>query len=206
MNKLAENLIDLRKKHNFTQEDIASKVFVSRQAVSKWERGETSPDVDTLIVLANLYSVSLDYLLKGEQKEDIQESVEEQSNNLKVQHKKKLIKQMIIWALIITAVYTLVIGIIHTALATFAPNVWLIWFTLPIVPPIIFLIKFRHDIPKLYMPLFIDVAFIAGIIYMVNVFYGNIAGAWISFLIIPVYYIIWLIWFFSIRKKENNND
>lgn len=44
------------------------KIGVSRQAVSKWERAEASPDTDNLILLADIYGVSLDELLKGEKK------------------------------------------------------------------------------------------------------------------------------------------
>lgn len=59
----ANKLLALRKKNNLSQEDLAEKLGVSRQAISKWERGETSPDTDNLISLANLYRISLDELL-----------------------------------------------------------------------------------------------------------------------------------------------
>ncbi|MCL2331991.1 MAG: helix-turn-helix domain-containing protein [Actinomycetia bacterium] len=64
MNKeMADRLIRLRKEHQLTQDDLAQKLFVSRQAVSKWERGEALPDIDNLTALASLYDVSLDELL-----------------------------------------------------------------------------------------------------------------------------------------------
>ena len=53
-----------RKQNNLTQEDIAEKLGVSRQAVAKWERGETQPDVESCIKLADLYGVSLDMLVR----------------------------------------------------------------------------------------------------------------------------------------------
>jgi transcriptional regulator with XRE-family HTH domain len=61
--EIANKLLALRKKNNLSQEELAEKLGVSRQAISKWERGETSPDTDNLILLANLYRVSLDELL-----------------------------------------------------------------------------------------------------------------------------------------------
>lgn len=61
--EIANRLHQLRKKHNFSQEDLASRIGISRQAVSKWERAEASPDTDNLISLAKLYGVSLDELL-----------------------------------------------------------------------------------------------------------------------------------------------
>ncbi|MCI8934086.1 MAG: helix-turn-helix transcriptional regulator, partial [Clostridiaceae bacterium] len=59
----ANRLVALRKERGFSQEELAAKIGVSRQAVSKWERAEASPDTDNLILLARLYQVSLDELL-----------------------------------------------------------------------------------------------------------------------------------------------
>lgn len=61
----ANRLLQLRKKHNLSQEELAEKIGVSRQAISKWERAEASPDTDNLILLAEIYGVSLDELIKG---------------------------------------------------------------------------------------------------------------------------------------------
>lgn len=59
----ANRLYELRKKHGYSQDELADKLNVSRQAISKWERSESSPDTDNLIALARLYGVSLDELL-----------------------------------------------------------------------------------------------------------------------------------------------
>lgn len=61
-----DNLIQLRKLKKLTQEDIAEKVGVSRQAIAKWEAGETMPDLDKCKVLADLFEVSLDDLANYE--------------------------------------------------------------------------------------------------------------------------------------------
>ena len=63
----ANRLLQYRKKHNLSQEELANKIGVSRQAVSKWERAEASPDTDNLVLLAQLYGVSLDELIMGSQ-------------------------------------------------------------------------------------------------------------------------------------------
>ncbi|MCC3863749.1 helix-turn-helix domain-containing protein [Terrisporobacter petrolearius] len=57
------NLKELRKNHRYTQEEVAEKISVSRQAVAKWENGETIPDINNCIALAELYGVSLDDLV-----------------------------------------------------------------------------------------------------------------------------------------------
>jgi transcriptional regulator with XRE-family HTH domain len=61
---LSEKLILLRKERGYSQEQLANHMEVSRQAVSKWESGQSTPDLDKLIQLSELFSVSLDYLLK----------------------------------------------------------------------------------------------------------------------------------------------
>ena len=72
----ANRLYELRKKHNLSQEELAEKLGVSRQAVSKWERSEASPDTDNLISLAKIYDLSLDELIFGE-RESNEENKEE---------------------------------------------------------------------------------------------------------------------------------
>lgn len=63
---IAYRLSKLRRERNLSQEALANQLGVSRQAVSKWERAESSPDTDNLIALADLYGMSLDDLLKGD--------------------------------------------------------------------------------------------------------------------------------------------
>lgn len=64
--EFASRLAQYRKKAGLSQEELADKLGVTRQAVSKWECGESSPDTDNLIALAKLYNVTLDELVNGE--------------------------------------------------------------------------------------------------------------------------------------------
>ena len=66
LSKTGKTIAKLRRSAGFTQASLAEKLGISRQAVSKWERAEASPDTDNLILLARLYGVSLDELLKTE--------------------------------------------------------------------------------------------------------------------------------------------
>ncbi len=60
----AKNILyELRTRHGLSQDDLAAKVFVTRQAVSRWENGETVPNTETLKLLSNLYRVSINTLL-----------------------------------------------------------------------------------------------------------------------------------------------
>ena len=60
---LGEKLAKLRKEHNYTQEQLAELLGVSRQAISKWESDSAYPETEKLIRLARMYDCSLDYLL-----------------------------------------------------------------------------------------------------------------------------------------------
>lgn len=62
--KFHEKLYSLRKAAGMTQNDLAERLNVSRQAVSRWEMGTAMPDVDNLVAMSDLFRVSLDYLLK----------------------------------------------------------------------------------------------------------------------------------------------
>lgn len=64
--KLQENLIRLRKQKGFSQEELAYQLGISRQSVSKWESGSSIPELERLIEMSELYGVSLDELVKGE--------------------------------------------------------------------------------------------------------------------------------------------
>ncbi|MBO7668668.1 MAG: helix-turn-helix domain-containing protein [Firmicutes bacterium] len=68
---LKDNLIMLRNIHGFSQEQIAEKIDISRQAYAKWESGATVPDVEKCSRLAQVYGVSLDSLIKEERVEGI---------------------------------------------------------------------------------------------------------------------------------------
>lgn len=74
--KIADRLVKLRKRNHLSQEALAEKLGISRQAVSKWERAEASPDTDNLIMLARLYKVSLDELLRTDDEIPQEESQE----------------------------------------------------------------------------------------------------------------------------------
>lgn len=68
---LKENIVMLRKIHGYSQENVAEKIGISRQAYAKWERGTTIPDVEKCSLLAELYGTTIDSLLKTESADDI---------------------------------------------------------------------------------------------------------------------------------------
>lgn len=78
---LADKIIHLRKRNGWTQEELAEKLNVSRQAVSKWEGAQSIPDMDKILQMSRLFEVSVDYLLKEELTES--DYVEDTSSSIK---------------------------------------------------------------------------------------------------------------------------
>lgn len=79
--EIGKKLKDARMRSGFTQESVAEKVNVSRQTISNWENEKSYPDITSVIELSNLYSISLDELLKGDEK--MMEHLEESTNVVK---------------------------------------------------------------------------------------------------------------------------
>ena len=83
-NNLPNNLYELRRRHGLSQEEFAEKLYVSRQAVSKWERGEAYPDTENLIAISDMFGVTIDDLLKSEnicEGEPVSEENEDNNDN-----------------------------------------------------------------------------------------------------------------------------
>lgn len=69
---IGERLLKLRKQKGLSQEEIANIIGVSRQTISKWETGESNPDFDKIVPLCDLYNISTDELIRGENKSNIE--------------------------------------------------------------------------------------------------------------------------------------
>lgn len=70
MDNLGEKLFELRKAKNLSQEEVADKLGVTRQSVSKWETNQSTPDFDKIVPLCELFEITTDELLKGEKKQE----------------------------------------------------------------------------------------------------------------------------------------
>lgn len=97
--KTASRLLELRKQNGFSQEGLAEKLGISRQAISKWERAEASPDTENLIALARIYKISLDELLGLEvpKTEESQRSVIDLTKETDKIHKKTPSKMRVMY-------------------------------------------------------------------------------------------------------------
>ncbi|MBN2878331.1 MAG: helix-turn-helix transcriptional regulator [Clostridia bacterium] len=119
----ANQLVKLRKSHGLSQETLAERLGVSRQAVSKWERAESSPDTDNFIALSELYGISIDEILNG----DIEISDKAIENR---EYKNRIKKKQEAWAAIGS-----VLAIIIFFLWNFIYGGWAIsWVAFLIIP------------------------------------------------------------------------
>lgn len=100
--EIGKKLKNARIQSGMTQENVAEKINVSRQTISNWENEKSYPDIISVIELSNLYSISLDVLLKGDEK--MMEHLEESTNVIKSNQKLILaiISNIVIVALLIS--------------------------------------------------------------------------------------------------------
>lgn len=84
---IGERLLNYRKEKHLSQEEAAFKLNVSRQTISKWETGQSTPDFDKIASICELYEISADELINGSVKKEIIQ--EDESNNLSIDLKKK---------------------------------------------------------------------------------------------------------------------
>lgn len=88
---ISEKILQLRKAKGFTQEELAEKLNVSRQSVSKWESGQSVPELEKLVTLCEVFQVSADYLLKPSELDQLSiktEMLEKQQQELAMESRK----------------------------------------------------------------------------------------------------------------------
>lgn len=98
---VSEKILQLRKANGFTQEELAEKLNVSRQSVSKWESGQSVPELEKLVALSKIFQVSTDHLLKPSELDQLSiktEMLEKQQQELAAENRKRREKQFCIWS------------------------------------------------------------------------------------------------------------
>lgn len=183
--EIANRLVNLRKSNNLSQEALAEKLGISRQAVSKWERAEASPDTDNLILLARLYHVSLDELLRTEDEipipEELPEYQEEKAcvgeSDDNTERDAHIYFPSSLVSLIIIIAYLLV-GCLFDA---WHPG-WLLFLLIPIWTTLATAIENRN-------PYYFAYSVLATLFYLCMGFFWDLwHPGWIVFLTVPFYY------------------
>ncbi len=205
--KTADRLQALRKSHGLSQEALSEKLGVSRQAVSKWERGESSPDTDNLIALASIYNITLDDILNTEkelsnstpvvnEKEKIENNITDNDDNEVMQMlekrkaKVKLGKSLMKFpfAFLVVGAYVLLNLITHLWHPT-----WLMFLLIPIYYHYAGSCFTKTQKGHLFA---LPVPEIVIAVYLLLGFFANLwAQGAVVFIIIPVYY--WAVAFYK---------
>ena len=176
-----------------TQEFVAESLGVSRQAVSKWERGESSPDVDSLYKLSDIFGVSVDYFFH-----------KQVDNKWKYLSKKRfdLRNSILILALLCSAVLFIAVVVLVAAYIKDPSSINKTWISFLYCVPIwsfmsgVFFIKFKEYKIGELISFSIVLWSILLVIYMQLYFIGN--NVWMLFLVgIPLQIVIWVVWLLS---------
>lgn len=117
---IGEKVQNLRKTNNLSQEQLAEKLLISRQAISKWELGESIPDTDKIISLSRIFKVSTDYILLNDINSDIKVSEMEPDSKL-------LNRQYSLKALLTITTGIIIIGLFMSIIAL------LTWAYIPLI-------------------------------------------------------------------------
>ena len=116
---IAENLIELRKMNKLTQLELAEKLNYSDKAISKWERAESLPDVEILCQIADLYGVSLDYLVtKDHEEATLEYKISKERANVN--------KTIITWLSVFSAVLLVILSFFLVLTIT-KHNLWILF-------------------------------------------------------------------------------
>lgn len=123
----AEKLLTLRKANNLTQEQLAEKLDVSRQSVSKWESGQSIPELDKIVALSAIFNVTTDCILKSSEIDDLSmktEILEKQQQMILVkEQKKQQIFRNILYSLAVYMVFSALYFIGHFYFEIWNPSV-----------------------------------------------------------------------------------
>lgn len=198
----ADRLVQFRREAGFSQEELATRLGVSRQAVSKWERAESSPDTDNLLALARLYSVSLDELVghtpaPRQSLEPCREEPEpepapfpapsagmEEAAPFLVEEER--VEKLIKWVkfpypVLVTFFYLLTGFLFHL----WHP-LWVLFLTIPIYYIVAVSLDKEEPFSKTFgklLPVLVTFLF-----FLLGAFFGLWHPAWMLFLVIPLYY------------------
>lgn len=190
--EIADRLVELRKKNGYSQEGLAERLGVSRQAVSKWETGMSSPDLDNLITLSKIYCVSLDELVGNDRTDTLCEVVdgcdeviekEDDEDEDEESSKFDLVSDSIISFVTLGCIaFYLVFGFLNDI---WHPT-WIVFFLIAITATLIDSIKRRSFASFGGYPLIVTAIYLL-LGFLVD---GAFGIHWWLFITIPMYYVL----------------
>ena len=196
----ANRLQQLRKANGYSQDVLAEKLGISRQAVSKWERAESSPSVDNLIDLAKLYGITVDEMLNTEGDKVVIKTQKNTKNDI-IGKLKYLISKANDFGIypelarkLVKFPFFLVVTILYVVLCFVTKlwhPLWIMFLALPIYYQ--FALACKGGNKKVFMLLLPIPEIIVTVFLILGFAFGIWKYAWILFLLLPIYYWIVLI-------------
>ena len=182
---LGNKLYELRKKNGLSQEAFADRLGVSRQAVSKWECGESLPDTDNLITISKLFGVSLDELVGNSTEKEYDVAVssakhterDRESVNCRMKKTAMKILTVLPYPVLVTVAFLL-----WGFLADGWTVAWTLFVTIPVYESLIDCIRKRRFSPFAY-PVFITFVYL-----FIGMKWGLWHPYWVLYITIPIYY------------------
>ncbi len=205
ISKIPERLRELRQAHGYSQEELAEKMIVTRQAISKWERGDALPDTENLIALAEIYGISIDELVghtpaaSGGAQEDVGEeneaagnaSGETEESSVDSDGDGDAVDGKGRGGIITRVLYELPYPIVTTALFLVLGFIWGLWdvawiifVTIPLYYSIVDCIKTKRISPFNY-PVFVTCVFL-----FIGMQFSLWHPGWIIYVTVPIFYSI----------------
>ena len=215
---LSENLYSLRKSRGLSQEEFAEQIHVSRQAISKWERGEAYPDIENLIAIANFYGITLDELVREDYAEavdkvysddhisiSIDASIEnEHSVEYDADEKEESDREMKVHGnfelSFDEAPYSILVTVAYLLLGFLTPRGWQIWWTLFITIPVYSSLIdcfCEKRFSSFAYPVFVTFLYL-----LVGMKDGIWHPTWVMFITVPIYYCLAAAIDKAIQKKR----
>lgn len=200
---LGEKIYELRTQHNLSQGDLANELNVSRQSISKWENDNSTPDLEKIVKLAEIFNISLDELIKNEEKEESVVNPSEQNTATQTKPREKKIGKGLLIAGVISIFVFLLLGLgitgFFVAIPLFACSIiyykaksnyslWCLWAIIPLAD---LFIRFTMGISWSVIKQTLEWE------YSWN--YGRLAIGWAQFIVIAFLII------FSIIKLSKKN-
>ncbi|MCC8073377.1 MAG: helix-turn-helix domain-containing protein [Clostridiales bacterium] len=200
--KQGEYLKSLRTSHNLSQDALSEILNISRQSISKWEQGNSFPDIENAQKLAEYYGVSIDSIVKGEadtissgdadlnsavnsfnnQKEDESGNTKSESGDEFPKHEKKKRSTLFYSYPVITVIIYCILGVL------FSPKGWYIGWTVLLTIPLFYTAVIANEKKK---PVIFCYPVLVLLIYLLLGFLFNLwHPLWILFLTIPLFYIL----------------
>ena len=157
----ATKLIELRRQNSLSQEALAEKLDISRQAVSRWENGAAMPDAQNLLQMSKLFGVTVDFLLNDECQNSNAADADEISELYRIKNKQRDIRNCTRALLVSAAVSAIIAFLVFTLADCGKYTMWMILIPSLSPLPLLYLAIFHHESLNRSSVLIISLIFLA---------------------------------------------